>query len=162
VLDFGLSSVFDDAKDLSDRDLFWQHTVVFGYQPAETEDADPDSELPTLGETPENPAAIPPWEPLGYSVIFVENIRDWAWKGTPDGLFTVANRLKRQTEYWSYLHGIVAHEIGHAPGRNGESTDHAEGLLLQKGWVQFSPNALGARFAPQTMTRFRSASRWTR
>jgi hypothetical protein len=54
---------------------------------------------------------------------------------------------------------VIAHEVGHAPGRQSVNSDHAELAIMVTG-AQIS--LVGVEFAPQTVRRFRSTASWTR
>ena len=147
------AGVFDDAKDLHDSTYFWAHTITIGYQGSTGEDLDPNSENPLLGSTLKKTLVYEG----GISAIYIESLRDAAIDnnaainiGSPALYPTLIN------DYWWYIEGVIAHEIGHAPGGNSESSDHAEGNLMQEG----AQSIQGASFSPATIKRFRSASEW--
>jgi len=155
VFDVLFSGVFDSAKDVFDNQTFWAHTVTFGFQPEISKDGDPNIEHNLgclLGVTPETPGSA---TAHGYSAIYKETIADYAieYKGTP-GQDTVQD----QRACYNWLLGVCAHEIGHAPGKHGESNDHAEAKLMRAGAEPIS----GAKsFSPLTLRRFRTATSWT-
>ena len=76
-------TVFDNGNlqfKGTDRPEFWAWSVVFGYQSDKTDDGEPDAETPLSGTTPKTSPYLPPGFrniPLSYSVIFLENIRDY-------------------------------------------------------------------------------------
>ena len=152
----GLISIFDDAKDLNDSSLFWAHTLVFGYQPDIDEDGDPNAESggdPLLGGTPKSLFGTS----QGYSVIYVESIRDKLFRTYPDSTFT--NSIAQpvlQTLLINEIMGVIVHEIGHSPGGHYGGTDHTEGGLMITGAASIENNV----FTPATVKRFRNAERW--
>ena len=105
-------------------------------------------------------------EPYGYSVVYLECIRDDEFgvgredRDPPSGRFQNATQAafhRNRLLAWTY--GIIAHELGHAPGRQGENADHNERGLMIKGAVPISDDQ---PFEPVTLRRFRSALSWTR
>jgi hypothetical protein len=168
---------FDDGNlELKgvDRPSFWAFSVVFGYQSEAVigigipfglrDDGDPDTEIPVEGAVPKtSPLAGPDRNrPFGYAVIFMENIRDaqFGRRGAALGPInyvipdTAANLADR---YLQNLYAVIAHEIGHAPGRQWGKTDHDEGKIMQSGASQ----SVAAKFSSKTILRFRSAASWT-
>jgi hypothetical protein len=138
------SSMFNNAADINDSSIFWAHLVSFGYQPATSEDGDPDGESPLYGGTPE-PLGIS----RGYSVVFVESVREkWSISAPTNQLYDY---------YWVFLCGTVAHELAHSPGSQGEGADHEEHGLLDEGEINMKEN----NFAPKTVKRMRTASSWS-
>ncbi len=152
LFDVLLEGVFDDAKDIGDSESFWAHTVTMGYQPAEHEDLDPHAEAPLVGVTAETPGT---WHAHGFSVIYTETIRDTAYEGGIPASYQPANHFDLEQRYYRLLFGTIAHETGHAPGRNWENTDHNEQGLMQKGG-----NSITIPFTPQTLLRFRLSTSW--
>jgi hypothetical protein len=55
------------------------------------------------------------------------------------------------------LAATICHELGHAPGRQGEAADHSEGGLMQDGAAPIDQDT----FKPQTIRRFRAPPSWT-
>jgi hypothetical protein len=165
-----ITSHFDQGNlDLKgkDRPEFWAHSVAYGYQPAGSDDGDPDSESALEGGTPKwrllDPH--PTHQALGYSVLFMEAVRDVAIGRVPSGTFTNSNQITidgLRLIYWSRLAGQTAHEVGHAPGRQSELNDHFEQGLMKSGG-EFYPGA-GAHvlqmFSPATIRRFRATTQW--
>lgn len=148
------AGVFDDVKDLHDSNLFWAHTVTFGYQAAASEDMDPNSEDPLAGITLKKSILFEG----GVTGIFVETIRDGATdRFASSQIGNPANYPTLRTDYWNYIFGTVAHEAGHAPGGHSEGSDHAEDALMQKG-VNSIDHAV---FMPVTIKRLRNATRWS-
>jgi hypothetical protein len=157
--DVGLTSSPFDAGNQQlkgkDRPEFWAHTVVFGYQGLPKEDGEPNEEATLLGATRKS---------LGglfhcFSAIYVETIRDNEFGQIPPGVFQAANeREGLRNRYLEQLYVTIAHEIGHAPDNQSESTDHAELGVMTKGTV----GAARQGFTPRTIQRFRSTERWTR
>jgi hypothetical protein len=65
--------------------------------------------------------------------------------------------------YWSRLAGQTAHEVGHAPGRQDEMSDHAEEGLMKTGGDFFpGPPTFKAsqKLKASTINRFRTALQW--
>lgn len=165
-----ISSYFDQGNlDFKgkDRPEFWTHSVVYGYQPSRSEDGDPDGESALEGGTPKwrfiDPH--PMNQALGFSVVFMESVRDVAIERNPGGVFTnssPASLTDLRLRYWSRLAGQTAHEVGHAPGRQGESGDHAEEHLMKSGGDSYpGPDAnVLQKFAPATIRRFRGTPQW--
>lgn len=176
---FTLTGSVFDAGNLGlknvDRPEFWAFSVVFGYQShfafggipiGLTDDGDPDDEYPLLGGTPETNPRLPVGAntPFGYSVIFMENLRDDAF-GTRGGLSPAPAAFTNATmaaflaqQYQNRLKSVIAHEIGHAPGRQSENSDHDEEQIMRNGGAL----SLAAGFSPKTQRRFRTAESWTR
>lgn len=156
AIGFGFTSIFDDAKDLSDSSTFWAHTLVLGYQPSSSEDGDPDAESggePLRGATPKNLFGTS----QGYSVIFTEAVRDRLFKTIPLSSFTNADGYPiLRSIYTNEMLGIIVHEIGHSPGAQLEGTDHAEGGLMITGAAAIDFGG----FEPVTIKRFRKAAAW--
>jgi len=144
-------SVFDDSLDLASEDErdFWAFGLVFGYQPESGKDNDPLESL-LRGGTPE---VLLGNIPYGFSVVYVESIREKVIGEDPP--LPDAIKIIRKQEYEDWLHGTAAHEIGHAPGRNNESSDHSEEGLMEAAGGNFSTD-----FKPVTIKRFRSAKSW--
>jgi hypothetical protein len=142
-----------------DRAGFWAYSVVFAYQAASWEDGDPDVENPTKGN---NPKTIATLAPNGMSVLYFESIRDELFGIRPEPIPranlnnpALASRYRDYYEQW--ILGIIAHELGHAPGRRAGSSDHGEdGIMISGGGP-----AQGNRFNPRTVRRFRSVTSWT-
>jgi hypothetical protein len=159
-------SAFDAGNlDLKGKDKpeFWCFSVCFGYQPGVREDGDgPQEEIPLLGGSPYIRLT---GEPYGYSVIFLESIRDNEFGvGRPKADPAPADFKIPQSAaflrglYANWLYGVIAHELGHGPGREGEGDDHDEGDLMQTGGNAIHVDA----FHPLTIRRFRSVASWTR
>jgi hypothetical protein len=146
-----LSSVFDDAKDLADNDVFWAHTVTFGFQPAWSEDGDPNAEPPLLGATPETPGTA---TAFGYSAVYKEAMADDVIEYRAGGGAHPLN----QHAYYEWLLGCCAHETGHAPGAHFMTTDHTEGKLMKSGGEKITGKK---SFSPVSIRRFRTARSWT-
>jgi hypothetical protein len=149
----------------TDRVAFWAYSVVFGYQSifvqgvfplGPFDDGDPDDETAIEGAT---------FEPLGnplYSVIFLENIRDVQFRGAPQrpfGYYAVPQlAIPEATQYRDRIYAVVAHEIGHAPGHQGNGADHAEVGVMRDG----APgNLTFTRFSATSIVRFRKTASWT-
>jgi hypothetical protein len=152
VFDFGLSGVFDDVKDLTDKDIFWAHTVTFGFQPKAASDGDNNDEALEMGVTPEMPGTF---DALGYSAVYEEAVRDYAYEGQRSDYYLPVNYWRLEADYYGSLFGCIAHEVGHAPGSNYEGTDHAEDFLMRKGGDQIK-----VRFSATSIKRFRTTKNW--
>ncbi len=144
----------------TDRLEFWAFSVVFGYQPSASEDGDPDREVPLRGGTPKKAV---PRSSHGFSVVYMESVRDAEFSKRlvedPDlGDFNLINNQSYLTgRYLKGLYGVIAHEIGHAPGRQGPGTDHAELGLMD----EVSPPIDVDVFTAATIKRFRTATTWS-
>ena len=151
----------------TDRADFWAFSVVYGYQPGHSEDGDGFDEAALEGGTPKRRLIDgTPNQSLGYSVLFMESIRDVIFRDFSPSLFADPNPViqsKLLLEYWARISGQTAHEIGHAPGRQSESGDHAEaGLMGAGGESHKGANAPPAqKFKPRTLNRLRSIKHWT-
>jgi hypothetical protein len=165
-----IGNVFDSGnlqlKD-TDRSEFWAFSVVFGYQAGTLDDGEPDSETPLSGGTIKNGpfSPIEPNKPHGYSAIFPEAIRDRNFGLNRDEVarepadFTVPGNASALREVFLHdLYGVIAHEVGHAPGRQSESADHKETGIMEEG----APRISEAAFSPRTILRFRKAPSWTK
>jgi hypothetical protein len=168
----GGTVVFDDGNlqlKGADRPDFWAFSVAFGYQAGSDiagvpsgygEDGDPDTEEPLRGVTPK---AASIFEPFGYCVIYVEAIRDHAFSQRPhDPIpphhFNLPEKKQFLTgRYLQRLYGVIAHEIGHAPGRQSENADHEEDNVMQKEGAELDSTV----FSPASLKRFRSVASWT-
>lgn len=151
------TTIFDDSLELGalDGSNYWAFTLCIAYQSGTSDDIDPDppAEGPTLGETPEGGlyvgmVANKPW---GFSVVYVETLRDYAI-----GPYTILSSFVAQERqrYLNLFYGVCAHEVGHAPGRQGDD-DHNEGGLMDG-----DPKPITYLFSPATIKRFRSATSW--
>jgi hypothetical protein len=150
----GNTSSFPSAKDLQDSQFFWERTVVFGYQPEIAYDHDPDGEYGFYKGN--SPAVTLTFKSLGYTAIFLENIRESTMAQC--GLTPLSSQGAidvYKTLYLEDLYGVCAHEIGHCVGRKSESSDHGEGGLMQSGADDIKTN-----FKPVTIIRFRKAKSW--
>lgn len=164
------NSVFDAGNlDLKgdDRPEFWCFSVGFGYQPGAGGDGDGHEEIPLSGGTPQTS----PWlvgdnnRPFGYCVVFLESIRDYEF-----GVGRIARdpdpaRFKDpqkasllRSEYLGWIYGVIAHELGHGPGRQSEAADHDEESLMRKGGSNIDDEG----WAAKTLRRFRTSPSWTR
>jgi hypothetical protein len=168
------SSVFGTVFDSGNLQLkgqdhpeFWAFSVVFGYESSFPDDGDPDRYIPLSGVTPKTSRwlIVDPNRALGYSAIFLEAIRDYEFamreaSNPSPGHFVDPIRVPFiRDRYLQRIYAVVAHEVGHGPGRQHENTDHGE-----KGIMEAGASALisGDAFALQTIRRFRSAQSWTR
>ncbi len=148
------ANVWDGAKDLpSSTEKFWSWLVVFGYQPNDSGDGDPDEEGRLLGATPYNTLGGARY---GYSVIYSEVNRDAAIPGSlaVDITNPIVSAFYKQSLNDTVL-GTVAHEIAHGPSNQSQSGDHNEGGLMQEGGAPITMD-----FAPVTIKRFRERSEW--
>jgi hypothetical protein len=121
----------------SDGYAYWYALLVSAYQHKASLDRDPNTESPRLGATTEsiwstlNPlsVALPT-----LSSIYAESIRD-------------------EDDRAVYHDNVVAHELGHQPGHQSESTDHNEGGIMIS-------DATKDDFSPTSLHRFRNTHRW--
>jgi hypothetical protein len=164
------SSYFDQGNlqlKGKDRSAFWCHSVAFGHQPEQYQDGDPDQEVPLSGGTPKTGLLPSPNTPYGYSVVFLESIRDYDWSTRVNPAFKSAdfqNQLianTRSFNYASWIYGVTAHEIGHAPGRQTETGDHGEAGKSEAGLMVTGGSTIQDGFVNRTVRRFRSATSWT-
>ncbi|MBC2596128.1 hypothetical protein H5P28_17810 [Ruficoccus amylovorans] len=172
ILPAGTGSDFDDAKDIQDSMYFWAHTLVFGYQAPTGAtsislldgelviivggDRDPNEEPFLMGGTPEGNLAIN--NSYGYSVVYMEAIREEEI-GSPlsTGILNDPQSMAGYRErYMGRLYGTSAHEIGHEPGLESESSDHSEGGLMRAGGARIDVD-----FSPLSIKRFREAQQWS-
>jgi hypothetical protein len=137
----------DDATDIANADCekWWGFLLASAFQPASSEDGDPDSgtpsgEAPTQGETTSN------WA-IDVCAIYLEAIRE-----NCNGFF--GNPVAMATVMQDELDGTVAHELGHPPGNSAFYSDHSELGLMGAG-------STSGTFKPATLKRFRSAVRWS-
>jgi hypothetical protein len=138
-----------------DKAEFWAFSVAFGYQNVSTEDGDPDQETPTGGETPKSYFGSIPY---GYSVVYMEANRERQFSDEPPWVFSSSSERPRLVDaYLDDVYSVIAHEIGHAPGRHGGGTDHSEGGIMKKEAIDIKL----LEFTPPTLRRFRSAISWT-
>lgn len=145
-------SPFRDSKDLFDRNQFWAHTVGLSHEYIQFEDADPNSEAPTLGITPKKIMGI---NPGGVSFVFLETIRDAlaepaSWPGLPAGYPALRNN------YYGLVYGVMAHEIGHYPGKQSANDDHGELGLMQN-----EAATIDVPFSAKSILRFRKPASWS-
>jgi hypothetical protein len=154
-----------------DNPRFWAFSLVFAYQPQTViggipfgfiDDGDSDNEVPSSGGTPKS---RPSYESYGYSVIYMESIRDYEFgrrsdSDAPPAYFTNAFQAPLLAmRYTNSLYGVIAHELGHGPGRQGEREDHREqGTMMEGGPFSLASDP----FSPKTIARFRRAQSWTR
>ena len=156
VIGAGNVSHFDNAQDLSDSTYFWAHTLVFGYQPQADNDYDPSDGDPLYGGTPKT--GLFNNQSAGYSVVYTEMFREYAFhpKPTSASLSNPAAINLYQKLYWEWALGTAAHEIGHSPGQQWESTDHSENGLMYEGGATIQHD-----FSSSSLKRFRSTSSWS-
>ena len=135
---------------------------MFGYQGGLSDDGDPNTESLLLGETVKKT----PISANGYSVVYLETIRDRQFtKQSPIAFTLQGDRDRLRGEYLRTIYNVLAHELGHAPGDRFEFQDHAESDLMAPGPLD-DPQIYGLdnipklRFAPATIKRFRSATKW--
>ena len=134
---------------------------MFGYQGGLSDDGDPNTESLLLGETVKKT----PISANGYSVVYLETIRDRKFADVHSAAFANLNNIQTlRDQYLQMSYIVLAHEIGHAPGDHGEGADHAEGELMKSGppdvTTIYTGNVPALRFSPATVKRFRSATKW--
>lgn len=134
------STVLDDAKNLDDNADFWAHLVVAAYQGKTSEDRDPDTD-------PLIPAVTVPAREL--TAIYAEVVRDIL----KNSIAPPASPASAEFKIRKTFDETVAHEIGHPPGGQSETSDHQEGGLMGE-------SATGSNFTPPTLNRFRNAIKW--
>ena len=162
-------TVFDNGNlqlKGQDRPEFWAFSVVFGYQSDFTDDGESDEETPLSGGTPETRVPTIPehlYIAIGYSAVFLENIRDYEFgkrfpsDPVPGDFVHSIKAPSLRDKYIQRLNAVIAHEIGHPPGRKSETDDHNEDDLMITGAPQ---GFTKEKFAPKTVNRFRQATRW--
>ena len=143
----------------TDKPEFWAYSVVLAYQPGLGDDGDPDTEEPLLGFNPDDYALT---TAKGFCVVWLEAVRDKEWSlnqsQIQEGGFSDNRAPTYEQAYLGRLYGVIAHEIGHAPGTGITSVlDHSEQGLMAKGAARVREEI----FTAQTVDRFRSASKWT-
>lgn len=140
-----LLSPLDDFQDNAGRDRagWWYHFICAAYQADVIRDFDPFEYGGLLGATTELPAL-----PM-FSVVLVEAIRD--------RLTTAFDPLAAgfQDHVSKLLDIVVAHEIGHTPGNDSETLDHAE-----EGIMTYNPSIYDDSFSPTSLRRFRNVTKW--
>jgi hypothetical protein len=151
----------------TDRAGFWAHSVVFGYQAGPSDDGEPELEFPDMGETPKQlNLIINGADSFGFSVVWLEGIRDSVFgeypkrrasDPLPAHFMDSVRATSLQQSYTYSIYGVMAHEIGHAPGKQWAFTDHAEGGLMRRG----AANITEESFRPKTIKRFRSVTSWS-
>jgi hypothetical protein len=123
-------------EDMRDEPGFWVQRLVFAYQPADTQDRDPNSESAVMGLTSDS---------RRRSAVYIEVIRDYLAEA---GKLTPANLAVS-------IDAVTAHEMGHTP-----RADHPDGGIMQQySNVDANPPFL-ADFTAATIWRFRRARRW--
>lgn len=156
-------SSFDANLQLrgTDKAAFWAYSVVLGYQPPLDEDGDPDNEEPTSGLNADD---YPFTTADSFCVVWLEAVRDDEWglvRNTNmvfEAGFSDTRASIYQQAYLRSLYGVIAHEIGHAPGTGILSfLDHLEEGLMVKGAARVTEE----HFSPSTLERFRSTLKWT-
>ena len=140
---------YNNEMDLSDSRYFWAHTVVFSFQPNDSEELDPSSSgYYKLGTTALD---------YGYSIIHCEVHRDLILSDSyPDSFVwtgTVADDFRES--FLELLWGTTAHEIGHSPGGKSEPDAHNEGGLMKR-----DGDDIKTDFSAASLKRFRSTSKW--
>ena len=146
-----------------DRPGFWAYSVVFAYQDVVVEDGDPNKEGFVGGVLPKSSFAH---EAPGWLAIYVEGVRETALIthiGSPQNFSSPIASLEIKNDYNRWLSGTVAHELGHAPGKQYPDpfllfkSDHGEKGLMQDGGTQIT----GLKFTAPTIRRFRQTDKWT-
>jgi hypothetical protein len=151
----GNGGIFRDAKDVFDSEVFWAHTSVYGYEGSEGSDRDPDTESLEQGVTPKRTGIYLG----GVSGLYVEVIRESAQPNLEAHLS--AERIAAgQSEYWRWIGGITAHELGHAPGDQSIDADHNEGELMIRDGLPINAIRSQESFGETTISRFRKAEKW--
>jgi len=129
--------------------------VTFGYQGDSSEDMEPNSEDPLFGITLKKTLNFEG----GVSGIFVETIRDAVIDRSYLNQINNTNIYPNiREDYWWNIQGIVAHEVGHAPGNTSETSDHNESDLMQG---EVTHPIRNEHFSPATIRRFRGATQWS-
>ncbi len=150
-------NVFGDAKDLTDKKVFWAFTVTIGYQPDDGRDHDPETEGLLKGGGAKYGIGN---ASFGYAAIYIESIREGTVellsKMPPSTLNNTAVRQQIVDSYNSWLLGVIAHEIGHSTGADSAGQDHDEGGLMTDGAARIQTD-----FSAPTINRFRNAEMWT-
>jgi hypothetical protein len=157
----GFDAVFDSGNlQLKNADWFrfWAFSVVLAYEAPPTDDGDPDEEIPDSGVTPKS-SILTGNAPWGYSVIYLEGIRDYEFRLVNPPIFqNSVTAPKIGASLLSRTYAVIAHEIGHAPGRQRAKDDHAEEGVMLGG----APAGIESeRFVPATVRRFRGVQSWT-
>lgn len=142
------------AKDLTDAPDFWTHELIFAYQAKVDHDNDPTSDSYDLGKIPKNSQLLG-GSSFGWSAIFLECIRESAI-GNPDPKFIRFDKGRYRKTYINELLGAIAHELGHSPGGQTETSDHNEEGLMKVGAAPIDRED----FSPPTVLRFRKATKW--
>ena len=141
---FSTSVTWNDGQNTEDSAYFWQHLVTLGYQGPTSEDMDGDI-IQYLGVTLKNGL-------FGrYSAIFTETIRDSEYMNAPRDTSAATQKL-----FIDWVAMIVAHELGHAPGTNSQSSDHAENGIMTAGGT----NNIEESFSASSILRFRNTTTW--
>ncbi|MCF6237633.1 MAG: hypothetical protein L3J79_02265 [Candidatus Marinimicrobia bacterium] len=137
-----------------DEPDFWCFAVFFAYQ-ADNKDRDPaGSNFAAFGVTIKNS-----WDLRtdGFTKIFIETIRDQVIPPIyNDAILARPESLKNEKKiFQNRLYSIIAHEIGHSPGRQTPDGDHNEmGLMDEEAYD------LSVPFTPATIKRFREVKSW--
>jgi hypothetical protein len=153
----GWNSIFDDNKNIHDTLYYWAHTVAFAYQPDSSTDGDPS----TGGNIDRGGTPDIGWTQIdtfiGVSVIYMESNREATFGENLSAQFLSNQETMKyyKRTYWMNLFGTIAHEIGHAPGRETPGHDHSEQGLMADGGSTITTD-----FSSATIRRFRSVSKW--
>ena len=138
-------TALDDMQDMhgTDRVEYWNHLAVMAYQPETQKDADP------IGGGLQGVTVKPGIIPLYnfYSVVYVETTRE--------ALSNLVGTAGFDQVFQAQIETVLAHEIGHAPGGQSESQDHAEGGLMRD-----DPKYDDPLFTPASLHRLRGVTRW--
>ena len=146
----------------TDRPEFWAYSIVLGHEGSETEDGEPDNEEPLLGINADD---FVPSNLEKFCVVYLEAVRDKSWGLNRENTTLLEARFDSdqwaptyRDFYLDRLYGVIAHELGHAPGTGLQSLlDHLEQGIMQKGASTPSTDS----FSTATIQRFRSALKWT-
>ncbi len=137
-------------KDGSSSSFYWHHLVSLGFQSTLDDDIDGE-DIGSAGGTPEENAFGMGISVAEYSAIFVENIRE-----LDIGVGARSQTAARQNEILDSIAITIAHELGHAPGDNLASADHAEEGLMKNGGASDTK----VPFSALSIKRFRQTNDW--
>ena len=144
----------------ADKPWFWYHCLVFAYQPNIKSDKDPNTESELEGFTSS------PLHRNLISVVYVESVREAVTPGE------VSPLRVESSAYYKELHKVIAHEIGHAPGRRYSflkdfpdydwisDPNHKEGGIMSIGAAAPDGPDGFPEFSPKTINRFRAIKSW--
>lgn len=148
------------SKDIPSSYGYWASRIIAAFQGGIYEDLDPDYIESTLkGVTVGG---------QGDSFIFLETIRD------ASGTHLRGPEIQSGIDLWKIAsaavsdarQAVIAHELGHHPGGQGEDADHSEGGLMRvdagegTGPENVPELTLKLDFSILTIRRFRSSLSW--